>query len=109
MLIAEKAMDIVNMSKSSLAQGLIFRAYTESSKIKYTTYKNKLKTVIRIAENIYYLAKFDSARGNINRIWQIIKNIMNDSTHCSKPIINKIKINNCLTTDTIQLLTTSMN
>ena len=65
---------------------------------KYKTYNNKLTNVIRYAERQYYQDKFELAKGNINKTWQILKTVINPNTQ-NKPTIDNIVIDDLLTTD----------
>ena len=54
---------------------------TLNSKIKYINYKNKLTTVIRNSEKLYYKNKFDNLKGNIRETWQLINKILRENSH----------------------------
>ena len=54
---------------------------TLNSKLKYMNYKNKLMTVIRNSEKLYYKNKFDNLNGNIRGTWQLINKILHENTH----------------------------
>ena len=49
--------------------------------IKCVHYKNKLTSVIRLAEKQFYFNKFEQARGNINKTWQIINSVIAGPNH----------------------------
>ena len=69
------------------------------SESKYKTYKNKLTRIIRIAEKMYYVYKFNLALGNIKNTWDIIKNITLGCDHPNSQSLTEIKVDNNLITD----------
>ena len=62
------------------------------------TYQTKLTNVIRYAERQYYQDKFELAKCNVNKTWQILKTVINPNTQ-NKPSINKLVIDDLLTAD----------
>jgi len=69
------------IQKSIKRKNYLYRSSLKSkspySENKYKTYKNKLTSIIRIAEKDYYYNKFDMAKGNIGKTWTIIKDLIN--------------------------------
>ena len=65
---------------------------------KYKMYKNKLTNVIHYAERQYYQQKFELAKGNMNKTWQILITVINPNAQ-NKLTIDKIVINDLLMTD----------
>ena len=63
-----------------------------------TMNKNKLTNIIRYAERQSYQDKFELAKGNMNKTWQILKTVINPNSQ-NKPTIDKIVIDDFLTTD----------
>jgi hypothetical protein len=89
------------IAKSIRRKNHLYRCYlakrSASSNDKYKKYKNKLTTIIRMAEKLYYQNKFDLARDSISKTWHVIKSIIN--TDYIKPNIKEIKTNNSITAD----------
>ena len=50
-------------------------------KLKNIKYKNKLTSVIRMAERQYYYEKCDLAEGNINKTWHTITSVIAGPCH----------------------------
>ena len=61
-----------------------------ASEIKYTSYKNKLTTILRQAEAQYYSEKLNSVKGDIKNTWMILKNVINKN-------VSKISSHNSFT------------
>ena len=63
----------------------------------YTTYNNKLKTIIKRLEKEYYQDSLKKCENNLKKTWVIIKDVLNKS----KPskINDTFKYNNVITTD----------
>ena len=57
---------------------------TEQNKHKYTTYRNKLTTLLKEAKSKYYKDKFDHAKHDVKKTWKIIKLILNNNTGSRK-------------------------
>ena len=64
---------------------------------KYKTYKNKLTNTICFAERLYYQEKFELAKGNMKKTWQVMKNVINPNIQ--NQTIDKIAINQSISTD----------
>ena len=64
---------------------------TEILKEKYMIYKNLLTKVIKRAEKMYYLKKFNDVKNNITKTWQTIKNVVSKS-QSSRSTVESIKI-----------------
>jgi len=69
---------------------------------KYKKYKNKLTSVLRNAEKLYYSNRFNEIQGNINEAWQIIKTIL--PTSSNKGSISEIEPGNNIISDKITYL-----
>ena len=66
---------------------------TESDMIKYRTYRNKLKGIIRRCKESYFKDKCTEYRNNTGRLWKLINKLVsktNDKTN----IIEYLKVNN---------------
>ena len=61
---------------------------------KYKKYKNKLTSVIRSAEKIYYENKFKATEGNMRQTWKIINTMLQDVTGSNSTSNNFKIINN---------------
>ena len=55
---------------------------------KYKKYKNKLTSILRLAEKNYFSNKLLEAKNNLSQTWQIINNITNRTT--SKKSVDQI-------------------
>ena len=54
---------------------------TNESKIKYITYRNKLKSLLEKAEKDFYAKKLNECHGDPKRTWKIINNLVNKNNH----------------------------
>ena len=57
---------------------------TESAINKYKKYKNKLGKLIKTAQKLYFAQRFENVKGDIRRTWQLIKNVIDDSSSSTK-------------------------
>jgi len=57
-----------------------------ANKIIFCTYRNRLKSLLKIAEKTYYSDLFMKCRGDLNKTWKNIKMIMHGSTTSKLPI-----------------------
>ena len=70
----------------------------EHTMAKYKKYKNKLVTIIRSAENIYFCNRFTELKDDISKTWNLIKSLINPAG--IKPDLPKqIKINSTTVKD----------
>jgi len=81
-LIIEKAERFKANSKPWFTNGLNKSAQKKlklyhncSDLIKYKNYKNKLTSVLRLAEKEYYEGRFKEIQGDISKTWKVIKSI----------------------------------
>ena len=65
---------------------------TETSKEKYTSYKNTLTKMIRIEKRKYYTRQLESYKHDIKNTWKVLKQAMNISK--KKSTISKIRFEN---------------
>ena len=72
---------------------------SDHSKFKYKSYKNRLTKKIRLSEKIYYSDRFESVKGNIRRIWQTNKDVINGQDYKSNDVIREIKSDNGVVSD----------
>ena len=59
---------------------------------KYKTYKNKLTSVLRIAEKDYYSTKLMHVKDNMGKTWKVINSMTNRNSNWNK--ITQIEVNN---------------
>ena len=86
-------------------KNLKFRtAYNE---LKYTTYRNKLKSILIKAEKDYYSKLLDANKGNMRKTWGIIKDIINKNRN--KKIQTQFKVNDELITTDKTLISEKFN
>ena len=77
-------------SKPWITQGLIASIKTKSklykqflrnpnpsSEATYKTFKNKLHILLRTSKRNFYDSKFESAKGNLQSTWKLIKEVIN--------------------------------
>jgi len=62
---------------------------TKQSKLKYTSYKNTLTTILRIQKKNYYTNQLNMYKHDIRNTWKTIKNAMNKPGHVSN--ISQVK------------------
>jgi hypothetical protein len=70
----------------------------EDDKKRYITYRNKLKTLLRKREKMYYSEKFEMATGNMRKTWKLIGSVLNSNSSRSTPesfTVDGNKITNC--------------
>lgn len=72
---------------------------TNESKIKFTTYRNKLKTLLEKAEKEFYAHKLNECHGNLKKTWKIINNLMTKSDHDNSSDSIEFNYNNSPITD----------
>ena len=72
---------------------------SDHSKLKYKSYKNRITKTIRLSEKIYYSDRFESAKENIRRTWQTIKDVINGQDYKSNDVIREIKSDNGVVSD----------
>ena len=65
---------------------------TETSKEKYTSYKNTLTKILRIEKRKYYTMQLESYKRDIKNTWKVLKQAMNISK--KKSTISKIRFEN---------------
>ena len=65
---------------------------TEQNKQKYTTYRNKLTTLLKEAKSKYYKDKFDHGKHDVKKTWKIIKLTLNNKTQSLNTRVDKLMI-----------------
>lgn len=74
---------------------------THESKVKFTTYRNKLKSVLDKAEKDFYSKKLSECHGDPKRTWKIINNLVNNKSQNNTPhSIEFVDNNSTLTNNT---------
>ena len=53
------------------------RSRSHAAEIKYKLYKNKLTSILRLAEKSYYLKLLTEKKGDAKGIWKILNNVIN--------------------------------
>ena len=70
------------------------------SKQKYINYKNKLTSLIRIAEQKYYTDRFDTLKGNIRDTWKLINKVIHGRQGFEhRSTIPSLSVNELVTND----------
>ena len=69
------------------------------NKIKFTTYRNKLKTLLEKAAKEFYAHKLNECHGNLKKTWKIINNLMTKSDHDNSSDSIEFNYNNSPITD----------
>ena len=64
---------------------------------KYKIYKNKLQTIIRNSEKLYYSNKISQLKDNMSKTWKVINTMINKSK--PKKDICRVDINGTVVTD----------
>ena len=71
---------------------------SELCKIRYKLYKNKLTSILKKAERMYYRNKMDKYKGNIKETWSVLNSMLGrnirKSTLCDYIVKEGVKINN---------------
>lgn len=70
---------------------------TDEAMAKYKLYRNKLTSILRKAEKIYYLQKLDNVRGNLAKTWKILNSIISRTKR--KETVDEIIHNNKIIQD----------
>ena len=65
--------------------------------IKYTSYRNRLNHILRIAERRHYSDILDQNKHNLSKVWKIINGII--GKHKTTSYNNRFKLNNITITD----------
>jgi hypothetical protein len=67
--------------KSCIKKSKLYRVYcrnrTKVNKDRFTTFRNKLKSLIHKAEVDYYRAKFKRISGNVRETWKLLGRVIN--------------------------------
>ena len=74
---------------------------SDSDLIKYKKFKNKLTSLLRLAEKGYYEGKFQEIQCDISKTWKVIKSILPKSA--KRDSICEIKINDDVITDPLTI------
>jgi len=77
------------------------RSRSDSDLIKYKKYKNKLTSLLRLAEKEYYDGRFKEIQGDISKTWKVIKSILPKSP--KRDSIREIKINSDVIIDLLTI------
>ena len=80
---------------------------TQANLTQYKNYKNRLSSLIKTSEKIYYRNKFENASGNIKQTWDTINDILKRKRKSTKVQL-EFKINNNKTTNK-QLIANGFN
>ena len=83
--------------KNILYKKWLQKRSSESLK-KYKIYRNKLTSVLRNAEKMYYAARFDDVKNNMSKTWSLIKSVMKPDVEKSASI-SQLQIDNVLVND----------
>jgi hypothetical protein len=71
--------------KSCAKKSKLYRKFCKSQceimHKKYIAYRNKLKSLLRIAENKFYCEKFNSISGNIRATWKLLGSVLNNNPY----------------------------
>ena len=70
--------------KSCLTKSKLYRLFklkpTVENEVNYKTYRNKLKSLLKIAEKNYYTSRIALCCGNIKDTWKVLQEAMNKSS-----------------------------
>ena len=69
--------------------------------IAYKQFRNRLHTLLRNAEREYYKSRLDDNKSNLRKTWNILKEVINKSSHCNIP--DTFVINNKLVSNKIDI------
>ena len=82
---------------SAKKKNRLYREYltkkTSESKLKYSRYRNKFTSIIRVAEKAYYANRFEALKANIKETWNLINSIIKCNL-AKKPNVTEIQVNN---------------
>ena len=71
--------------KSCAKKSKLYRQFCKSQcetlHKKYVVYRNKLKSLLRIAESKFYCDKFNSISGNIRATWKLLGSVLNNNQY----------------------------
>jgi hypothetical protein len=71
------------------------------AKIRFLKYSKKLREQTSIAKTNFYVNKFNSARGNSKKEWNIVNDLLNRNP--SRTSLNCLKVNNEVISDKIKM------
>ena len=74
-----------SISKKNRLYKMYLRKLSESSRLKYIVYKNKLTTIIRNAKKRYFYNLFEKCKGNMKKTWNEINNILGNRKQHALP------------------------
>jgi len=91
------------LAKSCETKSLLFKAYkltkTPETKLKYISYRNKLKSLLTKAENSYYTKRMQDCQGNQKFMWNLINSLLNKNRR-QEPTPAQFRYENKFLTDT---------
>ena len=89
---------INSCKKKNSLYGQYLKTKSDKSLWKYKKYKNKLTSILRLAENHYYTEELNKHKGNIKGTWNVVNLLMNkvrkDQSYASSFISNGKLIHN---------------
>src|SRR5438132_14429937 len=73
------------LAKSCEIKSTLYKIYKQTnsneSKLKFTTYRNKLKTLLNKAETDFYSNQLNKNKHDPRKTWQCINSVLNKSNH----------------------------
>ena len=88
------------LMRSCIKKSKLYRKFcnkrTQDNKKKYVRYRNKLKTLLRIAEKNYFSDKFKLMAGNIRETWKLLGSLLNKN--------QKNEISNLFVADGVEIV-----
>jgi len=93
------------LMRSCIKKSVLYKKYctygTSVNRDRYIAYRNKLKTLLKIAEKRYYSEQIRQAHGNMRQTWKVIGSVLNQNT-LSK-ISESFKINGANVTNPVEI------
>src|SRR5437870_12741641 len=87
------------LATSCEQKSILYRQYintdTDESRVKFITYRNRLKSLLTRAENDYYYLKLKNCNNDQKKTWKIINSMLNKNKRNIAPN-NEFKIGNNL-------------
>ena len=92
---------IVSCNRKARLYCIYCKSRTDDNKRNYTKYRNKLQSLINRAKKDYFVSKFDAAKGDTKKTWQIIGETLNSKHKENLP--DSFTINDVYTTNKIDI------
>lgn len=82
------------INKKNRLQRKFLKSRTPANRVEYTTYKNRLNSVLKEAQKIYYRKLIAEHKNNSRKLWQTLNNIICRTKKANLPLPKSFDSNN---------------